>query len=38
MRLSTELSLAALLSTVALTSAAHHSMSALFDTGSTVTV
>ncbi len=38
MRISTELSLAALLSTVALTSAAHHSMSALFDTGSTVTV
>jgi len=38
MRISTELSLAALLSTVALTSAAHHSMSALFDTASTVTV
>jgi hypothetical protein len=38
MRISTELSLAVLLSTVALTSAAHHSMPALFDTGSTVTV
>jgi len=38
MRISTEFSLAALLSTVAMTSAAHHSMPALFDTASTVTV